>query len=114
MMASLTPAAAAISRVVVPAKPFWAKRSMAVSMSWRRRSSACIRGWGGGIAAGSGVLAIQIYCKQVLTYLQAGHDTGVRSRTWSFRFRYLSGQGRRWIQRWDMADEQVRFVLERQ
>jgi hypothetical protein len=41
-MASVTPAAAAISLVVVPPKPLREKRSIATSMSWFRRSAADI------------------------------------------------------------------------
>src|ERR1039457_4479448 len=40
MMASVTPAAAAISLVVVPPYPLREKKSSAVSTSWRRRSLA--------------------------------------------------------------------------
>ena len=40
MIASETPAASAISFVVVPAKPLRENRSMAASINWRRRSEA--------------------------------------------------------------------------
>src|SRR5689334_12018916 len=43
MTASVTPAAAAISRVVVPLNPFWENTLRAVSRSWVRRSVADIR-----------------------------------------------------------------------
>src|ERR1700685_1147481 len=43
-MASLTPAAAAMSLVLVPLNPFRAKLSMATRRSCRRRSSPGIRG----------------------------------------------------------------------
>src|ERR1039457_1287939 len=46
MMASVTPAAAAISLVVVPENPLREKKSRAVSTSWIRRSLACRRGVG--------------------------------------------------------------------
>ena len=46
MMASVTPAAAAISLVVVPENPLREKKSRAVSTSWMRRSLAWRRGVG--------------------------------------------------------------------
>src|SRR4249920_818944 len=44
MIASVTPAEAAISLVVVPSNPLREKKSSAVSRSWRRRSLAGRRG----------------------------------------------------------------------
>src|SRR6185437_4890781 len=60
MIASVTPAAAAISRVVVAPNPLREKRSMATSMSWLRRSVAAIR------AAGAVVIGIPIVSKYLL------------------------------------------------
>src|SRR5262245_17467318 len=47
-IASVTPAAAAISFVVAPLNPFWENTLRAASRSWERRSEADIRvGWRG-------------------------------------------------------------------
>ena len=64
MMASVTPAAAAISLVVVPSKPLREKKSSAVSRSWRRRSLAGRRRVDVGCRT-------RPHCKSVLTYSQA-------------------------------------------
>src|ERR1700722_791363 len=57
-MASLTPAAAAMSLVLVPLNPLRANRSMATRSSCRRRSSPGIRGAVRGVRGGpSGALS---------------------------------------------------------
>src|SRR5262249_43072084 len=87
MMASVTPAAAAISLVVVAANPFREKMSSAVSMSWRRRSVA-------GRRRGCSALDMgETDCKSVLTYCQEVRPRACLKRTGCWK---MVGSKRLW------------------